>query len=100
MDKSKIPGKERLAQPGNKDQEVIMVRDGNSVEAHQWSAASGTWTKLGEVVDAVGSGRKQVFNGREYDFVFDVDLGTGPALKLPFNVTGTPFTIRTYYSFP
>jgi phospholipase A-2-activating protein len=88
VDKSKIPGVEVLSEPGKKDQDVIMVRNGNTVEAHQWSLATGTWTKLGEVVDAVGSSRKQVFDGREYDFVFDVDLGTGAPLKLPFNVTG------------
>jgi phospholipase A-2-activating protein len=40
-------------------------------------------------VDAVGSGRKQLFNGKEYDYVFDVDVQEGaPPLKLPFNVSG------------
>ena len=75
--------------PGNKDQEVKMVRNGTIVEAHQWSMATQQWTKLGEVVDAVGSSRKQLFQGREYDYVFDVDIADGaPPLKLPFNVNG------------
>jgi phospholipase A-2-activating protein len=67
-----------------------MVRNGDVVEAHQWSSATGTWTKVGEVVDAVSSSRKQVYNGQEYDYVFDIDIGAGPdgMLKLPFNVTG------------
>ena len=47
---------------------------GGSVEAHQWSAASSSWQKIGEVVDAVGSSRKQLYMGEEYDFVFDVDF--------------------------
>lgn len=57
------------------------------VEAHQWDGAQGKWTKVGEVVDAVGSGRKQLYEGKEYDYVFDVDVSEGqPALKLPYNV--------------
>lgn len=89
MDKSKLPGVEALSRPGKKDQEVIMVRNGNAVEAHQWSRSSQSWAKLGEVVDAVGSGRKQLYQGREYDYVFDVDIAEGAApLKLPYNVIG------------
>lgn len=48
-----------------------------------------TWQQLGTVVDAVGQGRKQLYEGKEYDYVFDVDIQDGvPPLKLPFNVTG------------
>ena len=47
------------------------------------------WQKVGEVVDAVGAGKKKVHNGKEYDYVFDVDIQDGvPPLKLPYNVTG------------
>jgi phospholipase A-2-activating protein len=47
------------------------------------------WQKIGDVVDAVGQGRKQLYQGKEYDYVFDVDIQDGvPALKLPYNVTG------------
>ena len=47
------------------------------------------WQKVGDVVDAVGQGRKQLYGGREYDYVFDVDIQDGvPPLKLPYNVTG------------
>lgn len=93
--------------PGNKEGQVLMVKQSDgSVEAHQvcynflyartrsdafrfkWSAASGSWTKIGTVVDAVGQNRKQLFNGQEYDFVFDVDVEEGkPPLKLPYNAT-------------
>lgn len=48
-----------------------------------------SWQKIGEVVDAVGSGRKQLYNGKEYDYVFDVDVQEGaPPLKLPYNANG------------
>jgi len=33
-----------------------------------------------------------LYQGREYDYVFDVDIKDGvPALKLPYNVTDNPF---------
>jgi len=35
--KSDLPGTEALSQPGKKDGQVIMVKNGNSVEAHQVS---------------------------------------------------------------
>jgi phospholipase A-2-activating protein len=44
---------------------------------------------VGEVVDAVGSSRKQLYQGKEYDYVFDVDIKDGvPPLKLPYNASG------------
>ena len=56
---------------------------------HQWEAEQNKWTKIGTVVDAVGSGRKQLYEGKEYDYVFDVDIQDGaPALKLPYNASG------------
>ena len=49
-----------------------------------------SWQKIGDVVDAVGSGRKQLYQGKEYDYVFDVDVQDGvPPLKLPFNANGS-----------
>lgn len=45
--------------------------------------------KVGEVVDAVGQGRKQLYEGKEYDYVFKVDIQDGvPPLSLPYNATG------------
>ncbi|KAJ2323546.1 WD repeat protein Lub1, partial [Coemansia sp. RSA 2681] len=94
IDVSKLPGPERLEQPGSKDQQVIMVkRGGSSVEAHQWDQATQRWAKVGDVVDAVGQAQKQVFGGKEYDYVFDVDIQEGmPPLKLPYNVSENPYS--------
>lgn len=56
--------------------------------------ATRSWTKIGAVVDAVGQNRKQLFEGQEYDFVFDVDVEDGkPPLKLPYNATRTLFAM-------
>ncbi|KAH0830705.1 WD40-repeat-containing domain protein [Lanmaoa asiatica] len=92
--KADLPGSESLVTPGRKKAgEVKMVRSGDTVEAHQWDAVSSSWQKIGEVVDAVGSSRKQLYNGKEYDYVFDVDVQEGaPPLKLPYNVSENHYT--------
>ncbi|GJE87090.1 phospholipase A-2-activating protein [Phanerochaete sordida] len=93
VNKSDLPGEEALLQPGKKAGEVKMIRRGGLVEAHQWDTASMAWQKIGDVVDAVGSGRKQLYQGKEYDYVFDVDVQDGvPPLKLPFNANENPYT--------
>ncbi|KAJ2792938.1 hypothetical protein H4R21_006093, partial [Coemansia helicoidea] len=93
VDMARLPGVERLDRPGDRNQQVIMVKDGASVTAYQWEQDAAKWTKVGEVVDAVGQTQKQVFEGREYDYVFDVDIQEGaPPLKLPFNATENPYS--------
>ena len=58
--------------------------------SYQWDNTSHQWQKIGEVVDAVGSGRRQLYDGKEYDYVFDVDIQDGvPPIKLPYNANGT-----------
>ncbi|KAF8809106.1 PFU-domain-containing protein, partial [Phlegmacium glaucopus] len=91
--KSDLPGPEALNTPGKKSGEVKMIRNGDLVEAHQWDSTNHTWQKIGDVVDAVGSGRKQLYEGKEYDYVFDVDIQDGvPPLKLPYNVSENPYS--------
>lgn len=90
--KDKLRGLDALQEPGKKDGQVIMVNNGDKVEAYTWSAAERTWVNVGTVVDAAGSGQKRLYNGKEYDYVFDVDIEEGkPALKLPYNVSENPF---------
>ncbi|KAI8581223.1 hypothetical protein K450DRAFT_233707 [Umbelopsis ramanniana AG] len=93
--KDDLPGEEALQVPGKKEGQVIMIRNGNIVEAHQWSTAAYEWQKVGEVVDAVGSDKKQTYKGKEYDYVFDIDISgddqPGSMLKLPYNVTDNPY---------
>lgn len=92
LKKDDLHGLEALLKPGKNEGQVIMVRNRDSVEAHQWSQADQSWHKVGDVVDAIGKDRKQLYNGREYDYVFDVDIGDGvPPLKLPYNVSDNPY---------
>ena len=98
IQKDKLPGLEALSKKGTKEGQVIMVRNRDSVEAHQWDASGQSWTKIGDVMDAVGSGRKQLHNGVEYDYVFDVDVEDGkPSLKLPYNASQNPYEAATRF---
>ncbi|KAL9558810.1 hypothetical protein MBANPS3_000710 [Mucor bainieri] len=91
VEKDKLPGPEALQSAGKKEGQVIMVNMGATVEAHQWSAQSQSWQKIGEVVGSNKS--KATFEGKEYDYVFDIDVGAGPNgnLKLPYNVSQNPY---------
>ncbi|KAI9259066.1 WD40-repeat-containing domain protein [Sporodiniella umbellata] len=93
INKDKLPGTEALSSPGTKEGQVIMVNAGANVEAHQWSNQTQSWTKIGEVVGGVGSGSKTLYEGKEYDHVFEIDVGAGPNgnIKLPYNVTQNPY---------
>lgn len=84
-----LPGIEALSGPGKKEGEVKMIRvSPEMVEAHQWSG--GIWTKIGEVMGA--SAKRVEYEGKEWDFVFDVDIAEGvPPLKLPYNTDENPY---------
>ena len=101
VQKENLPGPEFLQQKsGTKEGQVAMIREGNgSVTAHQWSQGAQKWVNVGTVVDAVGSsGRKTDFGGKEYDYVFDVDIEDGkPPLKLPYNLSENPYETATKF---
>lgn len=93
LKKTDIPGIEALSKPGKKEGATIMVKTADgTIEAHQWS--SGEWHKIGDVVGGASSTKKQVHEGKEYDYVFDVDIKDGePPLKLPYNLNQNPYTV-------
>ncbi|PSN72479.1 PFU-domain-containing protein [Corynespora cassiicola Philippines] len=97
VNKEKLPGPEFLTQKsGTKEGQVQMINEANgNVSAYQWSAAANQWVHIGTVVDQAGSGgRKISHNGKEYDYVFDVDIEDGkPPLKLPYNVSQNPYEV-------
>ncbi|VEL33829.1 unnamed protein product [Protopolystoma xenopodis] len=66
---------------------------------YQWSSAEQRWIKIGDVVgtsqqsDGLSSSR-QLFEGKEYDFVFTVDFDpNNPPVKLPYNRTDDPWMV-------
>ena len=102
-----IPNKEQLPGPdflqsklGTKEGQVQMIQEADgSVSAHQWSQGSQSWMNVGTVVDAVGSsGKKTSYAGKDYDYVFDVDIEDGkPPLKLPYNLSQNPYQAATTF---
>lgn len=101
INKEEIPGPEFLEQKsGTKEGQVQMIREASgSVSAHQWSMSAGRWMNVGTVVDAAGSsGKKTHHQGRDYDYVFDVDIEDGkPPLKLPYDLSQNPYEAATKF---
>ncbi|GLV44358.1 Phospholipase A2 activator protein [Carabus blaptoides fortunei] len=97
-----LPGQEVLYEPGKSDGQTKLVRQGTSVVCYSWSAEEGTWNKVGDVMGAAGgtqaSSGKTLYEGKEYDFVFSVDIEDGkPPLKLPYNRDQDPwFAAQTF----
>lgn len=102
VEKEKLDTKSWLeTNTGTKDGQVKMIReDDGSVSAYQWAeGAKKTWIHVGTVVEAAASsGRKVPYNGKEYDFVFDVDIEDGkPPLKLPYNLSDDTYQAATKF---
>lgn len=97
INKEQLPGPEFLTQrSGTKEGQVQMISEANgNILAYQWSAAANQWVNIGTVVDSAGSGgRKVSYNGKDYDYVFDVDIEEGkPPLKLPYNVNQNHYEV-------
>eukprot|EP00850_Spirogloea_muscicola_P015931 SM000126S26307 [mRNA] locus=s126:117967:124577:+ [translate_table: standard] len=90
-----LPGPEALKEPGKKDGQIKIFREGGSGVAFSWNAKEYQWDKIGEVVDGPEDGSQgKELDGVTYDFVFDVDIGDGvPHRKLPYNRSENPYTV-------
>ncbi|EMC94016.1 hypothetical protein BAUCODRAFT_74759 [Baudoinia panamericana UAMH 10762] len=93
--KENLPGPEALqTQVGQRDGQQLFIREHDgSVTAHLWSSTTSQWNLIGSVVSGEGSGaNKRQYDGKEYDYVFDIDIEDGkPPLKLPYNATESPW---------
>lgn len=96
---------------GERDGQQLFIRENDdSVTAHLWASSTAQWNlvrmvyfpnthhvtnvaQIGTVVSGEGTGAsKKVYEGREYDYVFDIDIEDGkPPLKLPYNSTDSPW---------
>ncbi|VDO12348.1 unnamed protein product [Rodentolepis nana] len=96
IEKHNLPGVEALAIPGRSEGEVKVIRENGALVCYQWSTSASQWLKVGDVIGsadhtATGSNRT-LFEGKEYDYVFSVDLGDNiRPVKLPFNKTEDPW---------
>ncbi|XP_046904858.1 phospholipase A-2-activating protein [Hypomesus transpacificus] len=89
-----LPGREHLDEPGNRDGQTRLIKDGEKVEAYQWSQSEARWMKIGDVVGGTNqqASKRVNYEGKEYDFVFTIDINEGgPSMKLPYNVSEDPW---------
>ncbi|KAK7973273.1 Polyubiquitin binding protein (Doa1 ufd3) [Apiospora saccharicola] len=101
INKEKLPGPDFLqSKSGTKEGQVQMIREANgSITAHTWSMGAQSWVNVGTVVDSASStGKKVDYQGKMYDFVFDVAIEEGqPSLKLPYNLSDNPYETATKF---
>ena len=91
IDADTLKGPEALQEKGNKDGQTLLIRKSALVEAYQWSTVEDKWIKVGDVVGSSGS-NKSTYKGKEYDYVFTVDILEGaPPLHLPYNLSEDPW---------
>ncbi|KAL4236565.1 hypothetical protein ACF0H5_004950 [Mactra antiquata] len=92
-----LPGPEALDNPGTKEGQTKMVKNADGkVELYSWDKEVLQWKKVGDVVGSSGgttaTSGKTLFEGKEYDYVFSVDIEEGkPPLKLPYNISEDPW---------
>lgn len=96
----RLPGPEALLQKGKEDQTKMIRHPDGKIICYQWS--DGKWNSLGDVVGAAGgtqeSSGKKLFEGKEYDYVFSVDISeNAPPLKLPYNRGEDPWHVAQQF---
>ena len=115
IDVNKLPGPDALHVPGVREGQTKLVKEGEVITVHNWSqskfflaeehsqmsislnlfAEDQVWIKMGEVVGQPGKDKpansKITYEGKEYDYVFDIDIDDGVMLKLPYNLTEDPW---------
>lgn len=89
-----LPGPESLLQEGTEGQTRLVRHPDGKVLCYQWSKDN--WECVGDVMGASGgtekTSGKTLFEGKEYDFVFSVDIKDNePPIKLPFNIGEDPW---------
>ncbi|XP_014228764.1 phospholipase A-2-activating protein-like [Trichogramma pretiosum] len=83
-----------LHEPGKKDGDIKLIKEGSSVKAYSWSQRELKWNLVGDVLGKNNECGKKLHNGIEYDYVFSVDIQDGvPPLKLPYNKGQDPFVV-------
>ncbi|KAM5300011.1 phospholipase A-2-activating protein isoform 3-T3 [Ctenodactylus gundi] len=97
-----LPGREHLNESGTREGQTRLIRDGDKVEAYQWSVSERRWIKIGDVVGSSGANQqtsgKVLYEGKEFDYVFSIDVNEGgPSYKLPYNTSDDPWL--TAYNF-
>lgn len=93
MNVNDLPGPESLLSEGRPGQTRIVRHADGKIMCYQWS--NNKWECVGDVMGATGGDTgKQLYEGREYDYVFSVNLSDeAPNLKLPYNRGEDPWFV-------
>ena len=87
-----------LHQPGRHEGDMCVVREGSKSSRFHWSVFKQQWIHTGIVTEGAASSSKTEFQGKLYDYVFDVDIADGvPPLKLPYNVTENTYVAASRF---
>ena len=82
---------------GKKDQEVRLFKNKGAAEAYIWSEQGENWTLIGEAMGQVKQKAQyegdRIFPAGAYDYIFDIDIGSGVTKKLPYNNGENPIEI-------
>eukprot|EP01027_Heterolobosea_sp_BB2_P003327 GEZU01005056.1.p1 GENE.GEZU01005056.1~~GEZU01005056.1.p1 ORF type:complete len:827 (+),score=228.62 GEZU01005056.1:93-2573(+) len=103
VDLDKLKGPEELQKPGARDGVTKIIRSAqNKAEVYQWSQADRKWIKIGDLVDPPGTqGGKTYYNGKWYDYVFDVNIedekGQSRNDKIGYNRGENPYAVAQQY---
>ena len=98
LNTSDLPSEEALLTPGTREGQTKIVKESTTGTTwlYQWAGASNSWEKVGEVTnakeDAGATLGKRMFEGQEYDYLFDIDIN-GAMIKLPFNRGDEPYMV-------
>lgn len=91
-----LPGPESLLEAGTEGKTKIVRHADGKLKCYQWT--QGEWLCMGDVTGAAGGTQKKsgkvLHEGREYDYVFSVDISdTGVPIKLPYNCDEEPWLV-------
>ncbi|KAJ7735276.1 phospholipase A-2-activating protein [Mycena maculata] len=94
VEQVKVESMDALNMPGKKVGQTMLVSNGDVTEVYHWDGS--VWQRIGERAEGPSNGEKTktFFEGKEYDYVWNVALEDGePALKLPYNVSENPAAV-------
>ncbi|KXJ80368.1 hypothetical protein RP20_CCG025308 [Aedes albopictus] len=93
MNVNDLPGPESLLSEGREGQTRIVRHADGKILCYQWG--NNKWECVGDVMGATGGDTgKRLYEGREYDYVFSVNLSDDdPNLKLPYNRGEDPWFV-------
>ena len=95
LDPNQLSNINELNHPGKKDGEIKIVNIPNrGAIVYKWEHNNQKWIEFGE---ALGKSNPNIYNGKEYDFVHDVEISDNRKAKIAWNRDDDPIDIATTF---